>query len=156
MKSGLMKIALVYRFKPFLAVLGWSASTAALAVATIFQGLLLPKVYGSGGGFLDEVVNQNPLGLWIFYLGNFGICVLAAIVISDLGTSIIGFFVSYMGAAVITYMVLALPDFLGVYPIQGVLSGSAVTFAFTAFFPLLLLVNLVGTFVGVGLGERLS
>jgi hypothetical protein len=155
MRPALMKIAVLRRAKPLLAVLGWAASTAALTLATIFQGYLLPKVYGAGGGFLDEVLNANPVWLWIFYLGNFGICILAALVISDLGTTVIGFFVSYGVAAGITYMVLSLPDFIGVFPFPGVLEGSAVTFTFGAFFPLLLLVNLVGTIVGAALSERL-
>lgn len=150
-----MKIVTLPRLRPFLAILGWSVSTAALTLATIFQGLLLPKVYGSGGGFLDEVVNGNPIWAWTFYLGNFGISILAVMFISDLGTSIVAFFLSYVGAGCITYAVLALPDFMGVFPFPGALEGSAVTFTFGAFFPLLLLIDLVGTIVGAALGERL-
>jgi hypothetical protein len=149
-----MKLAIFRKLKPLLVILGWSASMAALTLATIFQGLLLPKVIGSGGGLLPEVVNASPVWLWIFYLGNFGICVLAALIISDLGTAIVSFFPSYIGAIIITYLILALPDFLGLFPYPGALEGSAVNFVFGAYFPLMLIINLTGTLAGVMLGEH--
>lgn len=146
-----MKIISHSRFKPVLVVLGWAASMAALTLATIFQGLLLPKALGIGG---NEVINASPLGLWIFYLGNFGICILAAMVISDFGVAIVSFFPAYIGAGLLTYLLLALPDFIGVFPLSGVLQASAVTFTFSAFFPFLLVVSLAGTITGVGLAEH--
>jgi hypothetical protein len=149
-----MKIVVFRRLRPGLIVIGWATSMAALTLATIFEGLLLPKVIGAGGGLLSEVVNASPLGLWTFYIGNFSVCVLAAMVISDFGTAIVSFFPSFLGAALITYLVLALPDFLGIYPFPGVLQESAAIFTFGAFFPLLLLVSLAGTIVGIGLGEH--
>jgi hypothetical protein len=149
-----MKIAIFRRLRPILIIVGWAASMAALTLGTIFQGLLLPKVIGAGGGLLGEVVNASPLGLWIFYLGNFGVCILAAMVISDFGTAIVSFFPAFVGAAVITYIVLALPDFLGIYPFPGVLQESAGIFTLGAFFPLLLVVSLAGTIAGISLGEH--
>ncbi len=133
--------------------LGWSTGSAACALGTIFQGQLLPKNI-NGGALYSEVINANPLWIWLFYVGNFAICVVASMVISDVSKAMISFFLSYSGAALITYFVLALPDYAGVYDPTQVLQESATIFTFTAFFPLLLLVNLAGTVVGIVLGER--
>lgn len=135
-------------------ILGWSTSSAAFALGTIFQGQLLPRNI-NGGGLYSDVLNANPLWLWIFYIGNFAVCVVASMVISDVGKSMISFFISYAGAALITYFVLALPDYVGVYDPTQVLQETATVFTFTAFFPVLLLVNLSGTVAGMALGERL-
>jgi hypothetical protein len=150
----LMKIAIFHRLKPGLIVVGWATSMAAITVGTIFEGLLLPKVIGAGGGLLPEVINASPFGLWIFYLGNFMVCVVAAMVISDLGSVIVSFFPAFLGAALITYLVLALPDLLGIFPFPGLLQESAIIFTFGAFFPVLLIVALAGTLLGVGLAEH--
>lgn len=150
-----MNVRFFRMFKSPFVILGWATSIAALTLATIFQGLLLPKNI-NGGGLYNDVVNGNPLGLLIFYLGNFGICVIAAMVIGDPGKALISFFPSFIGAAIVTYLVLALPDLLGLFPFltPGVLQESASVFALTAFFPVLLLVNLAGTVLGIGLSER--
>jgi hypothetical protein len=150
----LMNVRIIRKLKPLLVVLGWATSTAALALATIFQGQLLPKNI-NGGGLYGQVVNASPLPIWIFYVGNFAVCVVAAMVISDPARSLVSYFPSFIGAAAITYLVLALPDFVGAYDPQQVLQDTATIFTFTAFFPLLLLVNLAGTVVGIAVGERL-
>jgi len=149
-----MNIRIVYRVKPVLVILGWSTSMAAFALTTIFQGQLLPREFNGGGNYV-QVLNASPLGLWIFYFGTFATSVLAAMVISDAGKALVSFFVSFLGAAIITDLVLSLPDFLGIFAIPGALQEAAVIFTFTAFFPLLLLVTLAGTILGIGLGERL-
>jgi hypothetical protein len=146
------------RFSPWLraalVVLGWSTASAAFSLGTIFQGQLLPRNI-NGGGLYSDVLNANPLWLWLFYIGNFAVCVVASMVISEVGKAVISFFLSYTGAALITYFVLALPDYVGIYDPTQVLQESATVFVFTAFFPLLLLVNLSGTVAGIALGERL-
>jgi hypothetical protein len=148
-----MKVRIPRGFKIFLVVLGWSTSSAAFALATIFQGQLLPRNI-NGGGLYADVTNGDPLVLLLFYGGSFAISILAALVISDVGVSLASFFSSYIGTGLITYFVLGLPDLFGVYDPLGVIQGSAVTFTFTALFPLLLFVSLAGTVAGMALAER--
>lgn len=149
-----MNIRIPQRLRPILVILGWSTSMAAFTLTTIFQGQLLPKNI-NGGGLYSQVINANPITLWIFYVGNFATCVLAAMVISDAAKTLIAFFASFIGSAIITDLVLALPDLAGIYPVTGALQEAAVIFTLTAFFPLLLLVTLSGTIVGIALGEHL-
>src|SRR5713101_3137129 len=96
--TRLMNLRILRRLKPFLIVLGWATSTAALALATIFQGQLLPKNI-NGGALYGQVVNASPLPIWIFYIGNFAICIIATMVISDPGRALISYFPSYVGGA---------------------------------------------------------
>jgi hypothetical protein len=149
-----MKVSILHRFQSATIVLGWATATAALTLFTIFQGQLLPRNIITGGGQYAEVISSNPLWLWIFYLGNFVICVLAAMVISDVAKTLISFFASFFGAALITDLVLALPDLLGIFPYPGALQQAAVIFTFGAFFPLLFLVNFAGSISGAFLAER--
>jgi hypothetical protein len=148
-----MKVRIPNRLRPFLIVLGWATSSAAFTLATIFQGQLLPKNI-NGGGLYADVTKGNPLLLLIFYGASFTTSVLAAMVIGDVGVSLISFFLSYVGTGIITYLVLVLPDFFGVFDPFQVIQGSAVIFTFTALFPLLLFVNLAGTIAGIALAER--
>jgi hypothetical protein len=152
-ETRFMKIRLHPTLKLIFVVLGWATTCAALTLFTIFNGQLLPRNI-NGGGLYSDVLSASPLGLWIFYVGNFAISVLAAMVISELGKSLISFLPSYLGAAMITFLVLAAPDFAGIYDPQQVIQESAVIFTFTAFFPLLLLVSFSGTIVGNAIGER--
>lgn len=150
-----MKLRIFRSLRPVLVILGWATSSATLTLATIFQGQLIPKDI-NGGGLYSAVLNASPSVLWVFYLGNFGISLLAAMIIGETGASFISVFASILSAAGLTFLVLALPDLLGVvYDPQQTIQQSAVTFTFVAFFPLLLLVNLMGTVVGVALGDRL-
>ena len=146
-----MRLRLIREAKSVLVILGWGTSTSGLAVSLIFSGYLLPKNI-NGGGLYSGVINASLLPVWIFYIGNFAICILAAIVIADASRTILSFFPSYLVAAAITYMVLSLPDFLGCC--SGVLEGAAVSFTLTAFFPYLFLVDFVGTLAGVAVNER--
>jgi hypothetical protein len=149
-----MKVSILRPFGPAMIVLGWATATAALALFTIFQGQLLPKNIITGGGQYAEVLSPNPIWLWIFYSGNFAICVLAAMVIADMGETLVSFFASFLGAALITGLVLALPDLLGIFPYPGALEQAAVIFTFGAFFPLLFLVDFAGAIAGAALAER--
>jgi hypothetical protein len=149
-----LKIRVVNVFRPLLITLGWSTSTAALTLFMIFQGQFLPRNI-NGGGLYAEVVSPNPLWLWVFFLGNLAISVLAVMAISDVPTALISFFASLLGAAAITFMVLASPEFIGISPFPfGTLQEAATIFTFTAFFPVVPFVNLAGTVVGIALGER--
>src|ERR1700756_5459245 len=141
----LMKVRMPRQLKVPILVLGWATSIAAVTLFTIFQGQLLPKNIITGGGQYAEVVSPNPVWLWIFYLGNFAICLLAAMTIEDLAETLLSFFASFVGAAMITYLVLALHDILGIFPYPGALEQAAVGFTFGAFFPFLFLVNFVGS-----------
>ncbi len=150
-----MKLSMRRQLKVATFVLGWATSIAAVTLFTIFQGQLLPKNIITGGGQYAEVVSPNPVWLWIFYLGNFAICLLAAITINDLAETLLSFFASFVGAAMITYLVLALPDILGIFPYPGALEQAAVGFTFGAFFPFLFFVNFVGSMAGLALADRL-
>lgn len=140
------------RVSPLFVILGWSASTAALALYAMFQGYLLP--IAGGGNVGSFVIGPLPLPVLIFYLGNLGICVLAAVVIADTPKTLICFFPAYAGAWIITYLVLALPDILGCC--LGVVELSAVSFTFGAFFPFLFVTELAGIFVGMGISGMLN
>jgi hypothetical protein len=135
-------------------VLGWAVALDAFTLWAIFQGLLLPQII-TGGGLLPEVINGNPIALGIFYSGIFGTSVLAALVIYEVGQAIISFFASYFLAAILNVIILSLPDITGTYndPI-GALTNASVNFTLTAFFPLPLIVGLVGTLLGIGVAER--
>jgi hypothetical protein len=106
------------------------------------------------GGQLPEVIDTGLWGRGIIYLEIFGISFLAALILKDPGTALASFFASYALGAGVTFLVLALPGFLGEYP-PGVLVQLSVLFTFTAFFPFPLLIGLLGTVLGFGLAEHL-
>lgn len=135
-----------------LIIIGWGTVLATLTLGAIFQGFLLPTV---GGGLLPEVYNAGPMILLIYYLGCFGVSALAAMVIYDAGRAIIGFFASYMLSGLLTFLVLALPELIGIVQTDGILEQAAVLHTFQAVFPIALIVDLVGTISGIALGERL-
>jgi len=148
------RVPRVLRFlKHPLVILGWATSIAALTLWAIFLGYLLPKNV-TGGGFLSAVVNASPVPIVIFFLGSFGICALAAVVISDTTRTILSFFPSFVGAWIITYFVLILPDLLGCC--QGVLERAAVSWTLVAFFPYVFFVDLLGTLVGMGVSGKMQ
>lgn len=109
----------------------------------------------TGGGLLPEVYGANPFGLWIFYLGSLGISAVSAMAIYDAGPAIVGFFAAYGVSAFLTFLVLALPEILGIVQTNGVLQQVAILHTFSAIFPLALIVDLVGALIGVAVGERL-
>ncbi len=138
------------RLKPIFVILGSATSSAAIVLAAIFHGFLIPHVpfFRSGVAGAEWV---TPL----VYLGIFGISVLAALVIRDLGPAIGAFFASYLLAAGITFLVLVLPGYTGALPSPDLIVAAGVQFTFTAFFPLLF-VELVATLLGAALSERLT
>ncbi len=150
-----MKVSMRRPIKLAGIVLGWATAVAAVTLFTIFQGQLLPRNIITGGGQYAEVISANPVWLLIFYLGNFAICLLAALVVRDLTETLLGFFSSFVLAAIITYLILALPDILGIFPYPGALEQAAVIFTFGAFFPFLFFVNFVGSMAGLFLADRL-
>jgi hypothetical protein len=143
------------KVKPFMVVAGLGTSIGTFALGTIFQGLLLPKVIGNGGGLLAEVLNASSFGIWAFYLSCFAACVLAALVLGDISNAVLSFFPAYLLGALVTYLGLIVPALTGTYPDPSVLEESATIFTFTAFFPLLLLDGLAGTIIGGFLSERI-
>ena len=149
--SRFINLPLLAKAKPILVVLGWATSISALTLGIIFLGYLLPK-NPNGGGQYSSVINASTLPLWIYYAGNFAISVIAAMILSDIPSSLLSFFASYVGGGIITYIVLSLPDYFGCC--GGVLEGAAVGFTFIALFPYVFLVGLTGTFVGMGLAEH--
>lgn len=64
-------------------------------------------------------------------------------------------FFAYGLSTLIIFVVLALPDFLGIVQPSGVLQEPAVRFTFYAYFPFPLFGDLIGTIAGSALGERL-
>ncbi len=122
---------------------GWGTVLAMLTVGT------------TGGGLLPEVYNAGPLVLSIYYLGCLGASTLAAMTIAEPGPAIVAFFVSYGFSAFLTFLVLALPELTGVVQTNGILQEFAILHTFQAIFPIALLVDLVGTLLGLSLAERL-
>jgi hypothetical protein len=133
-------------------ILGWGTSLSALTLGAVFQGLLIPQ---GKGILLPEVMGASPFGLGIFYAGIFAVSVLAALVISDAGNALVSCLASYGLSAVLTYIILALPGFIGAFPFPEVLIQAAIVFTFTASFPFALLLEIIGTLLGTSLSERL-
>jgi hypothetical protein len=132
-------------------ILGWGTSLSALTLGAIFQGLLIPQ---GKGILLPEVMGAAPWGLGIFYTGIFAVSILAALVISDAGNALVSCLASYGLSAVLTYLVLALPAFVGAFPFPEVLVQAAIVFTFTASFPFAIVVEILGTLLGTNLSER--
>ena len=124
-----------------------------LTIGTIFQGQLVPKIFGIGGGGLSEVINADPTPLYIFYIGMFLVSILATALLNDIRYAIAGFFASLLLTAIFTYLVLDLPDMLGIVS-SGSLQGASTNFVFYAIFPWTLMILLLGTVVGSAIGER--
>jgi hypothetical protein len=135
--------------KVLLVILGWAASIAAFTLQAIFQGQLLPVSALAQGGNVG-----SPYAVDLFYAGIFATSVLAAMILDDAGKAIISLLASYLLADVIVYLVIALPGLLGLfYP--EVLTKTGISFAFAASFPIGLLLEMVGTFIGIALAERI-
>ncbi len=132
--------------RPLLIVIGWATSDAAVVLAAMFHGLLLPQYHGTLDAYSTTIA---------VYLGLFGISVLAALVMGDFASAIGSFFASYLLAMGMTYLVLVLPGYTGALPSPEVIISAAVVFTFDAFFPLPLLIEFAGSLLGLGLSERL-
>ena len=147
----MVNISILYRFKPLLVIVGWAACLATLTLGIMFQGLLLPNA----SELKPELFGSSSLLFWVFYLGSFGISVLAAMVISDFGQSVVSVFFAFLLTALIAFVVLVLPDFLGIVQPPGVLQEPSVTFVFDALIPVSLFVDLAGAIAGSAISERL-
>ncbi len=136
--------------KPILVVLGWAVSTSAILLAAVFQGYLTPTASG------PFAVGKQPFEVTYYYLALFGISILASLVMEDPGLSLLGFFASYAVGAVITFSVLSLPAFLRtvLFPESETVARIALTVTFLAFFPLAILIGLLGTFFGILLQSK--
>jgi len=100
-------------------------------------------------------VGGQPFEVTYYYLGLFGVSILATLVMEDAGLSVLGFFISYVVGLVITCSLLSLPAFMGTTAFPELVFRLAVTVTFFAFFPLAFFVGLIGTFIGIGLGSRI-
>jgi hypothetical protein len=138
--------------KPALITCGWAASLAGFTLGGIFQGQLLPPQ--PPGNLFPEVSAVGPFGPAIFYAGILAASILAPILIGDPGRAIIAFFLSYVLGSIITYFVLVLPNFAGVFPYPELLSRSAISITFSTSFPIPLLVEILGTLAGIWFSER--
>jgi hypothetical protein len=153
MQSMNLGIVNMEKWKPLLIILGWTAIMTTLTVGTIFQGGLVPHIFGIGGGGLSEVINADPTPVYIFYIGSFLVSVLATLLLNDIRNAIAGYFTTLVLTAIFTYVVLDLPDMLGIVT-PGSLQGASTNFAFYAIFPWTLMILLLGTIVGTAIGER--
>lgn len=122
-------------------------SIAALALAEIFQGQLIPQKYYGGN------TNQFFSAATGYYFGVLAVAVLAGLVINDAPRAVLSFFGSYVVSGLVIFLVLSLPALIG-NSLPEVFFNAAITFTFTALFPIALLVGLVGTILGAALGER--
>jgi hypothetical protein len=151
--GGAQKAVLTLRrLRPAVVTCGWGATLSAFTLGGIFQGQMLPSQ--PPGNLFPEVINAGPWGPATFYSGVFAVSILAAILLNEAGTALLSFFASYLLGATITYFVLALPGFVGAFNLPEVLDRTAIVFTFGTSFPLPLLVELLGTLVGVSLSER--
>jgi hypothetical protein len=142
------------KVKPFLVVLGWGTTIAGFVVGAMFQGLLIPQ-YAGGGDLQPEIIGRGPSELIIFYILIFALSMLASLVLADFAKGLGGFFASYAIAAGLTYFIIALPGYVGAFPVPDVLVTLAVNWTFAAFFPLLFLVGFAATIAGSALAERI-
>jgi hypothetical protein len=140
------------RTKPILVTLGWATTLSGFTLGGIFEGQLLPPQ--PPGNLLSEVINSNPLAPVIFYVGIFTVSILAAIVLDEAGITLASFFASYGLGAILTYVVLVLPGYVGLFSLPVVLSRTAIVFTFSTSFPIPLLVELTGTLLGIWLSEQ--
>ncbi len=100
-------------------------------------------------------MGKQPFEVTYYFLALLGVSILASLVMEDDGLSLLGFFASYAVGAVITSSVLSLPAFLGTVPLPQTVYRLALTVSLFAFFPLALLVGLLGTFLGIGLASKM-
>ena len=136
-------------------MLGWGTTIASFVVGAMFQGLLIPQ-YEGGGDLQPEIIGRGPGELIIFYILIFALSVLASLVLADFARGLGSFFASYVLAAGLTYFVIALPGYVGAFPLPDVLVTLAVSWTFAAFFPILFLVGFAATIVGSALAERFA
>jgi hypothetical protein len=86
LKAVLKIIGLSRRLEPGILVLAWGVFIAALALAQIFQGHLIPQRYY--GGAMSQFFSEET----IFYLEVLAVSVLAGLVINDPPRAILSFF----------------------------------------------------------------
>jgi len=137
-------------FRILLIVLGWSTTISGIILAAVFQGYLVPTLHG------PYAIGGQPIFVVIYYLGVLAVSVLAAVLIDDPGSSILGFFFAFPSAWVIAFITLSLPATLGLIPVGEILVTTAISVTFAAFFPFVLIAGLVGTFLGIVLSERVN
>lgn len=129
--------------------LAWGVSLAALALAQIFQGHLIPQQYY--GGASNALISDAT----IFYLEVLGLSTFAGLVIRDPQRAILSFIACYAVGGLITAFVIMLPGFVSASAIPELVFGMALVDTFTALFPIPLLVGIAGTFLGLVLSDRL-
>ncbi len=134
-------------------VLGWGTAYASVTLGALFQGLFLPRIFGPPSSGMN---GGNAAGPLIFYFAIFGISILGGLVTEDTTMALASFFMSYLLGAALVYFVLALPGFVGAFPLAEALVETAIVFTFTALFPFPLIIGLFGTILGVALAERLQ
>ena len=147
MKAVLKIIRVGRRVEPGLLVVAWGVSIAALTLAEIFQGHLIPQRYygGATGQFFSVETG--------FYLEVLAVSVLAGLVINDPPRAILSFFGSYVVSGIVIFVVLSLPAFVN-NALPEIIFNAAIAFTFTSLFPIPLVIGLVGTILGVALSER--
>jgi len=136
--------------KAGIVVLAWGVFLASSALTAILQGVLVPARFY--GGYNAQA--GFPSGIVFFYVAIFGVSILAGIVLADVGRALLGTFASYGFAIVLTFTALSLPTLQSPFP-PALLTDVAAVFTFTAFFPLPIIVILVGALLGAGISERL-
>jgi hypothetical protein len=131
----------VFKNRSVLVVLGWGASLASLAVTVVTRAVLVPH---AGIALFS---NETTLLIALYYSGIFSVSYLSGLMLRSLSQAVVGFFCAYSLGIVLAGLVFDLPGLLGILP-ESFAAYSAVTFTFTALFPLALLVGLVGGLLG--------
>jgi hypothetical protein len=135
----------VSKSRPVLVVLGWGVSLASLAVTVVARAVLVPH---AGVVFSSE----TTLLIALYYAGVFSVSFLSGLMLRSLPSAVLGFFCAYALGILLAGLAFDLPGLLGLLP-ETVAEYSAIVFAFTALFPLALLVGLVGGLLGAATTE---
>jgi hypothetical protein len=127
--------------------------TSTILVFFVFQGYFIP-------GF-NRIDPTTPSGVFLAYLLVFLVALLSGMLLSEISIAIRAFFVSLAVAAMVEYLVLALPSILNIAGTDVLaqiglppISDTAIAIVFYSIFPVPLFLGLVGAFLGALLGEQ--
>ena len=135
---------ILLRARDALVVLGWGTSLANLAVTAVAHGVLVPQA----AYYSEATTSQTGLLFFaLYYVGVFAVSFLSGLVLRSISTALLGFFCAYAVGLLLTALILDLPVITGFLPqIAG--ANLATGIIFTAFFPLALIVGLMGALLG--------
>ena len=143
--------------RSLLVALGWGTSVGGITLWAVFQGILLPSIRSLPSP--EGVLSVNEV-VAIFYLGTFGVSVLAGMILADFAKDLGGLVVSYFLAAFIVFEALSAPG-LSSSTLNGLmlitrngLTLAAVDLTFRVLFLFPVFALLLGVILGTFLAEH--